>query len=246
MDAKQIGEVIKEPRKRKGMTQEEELANMLGIGILTASFYKNGVFKVPPFIDHAKMSRLKEQEKLIKAVNAELEEWRLSGDVDYLHKAMAVIRAEIAKRRTRMKKKKAKLYEDMVLRIRELRASLRVRERWLKIVLRDRHTLSTPEQRRRAVAYLREKRYELEVFEKQIPAPPRTYKHYSTCRICKSTHVEAYISSNRYCPSCGEIIMPHMLYLPRYCEACGQRLWWPPEGIMIGSCYYWTGGNRDD
>lgn len=27
---------------------------------------------------------MKEQEKLIKAVNAELEEWRLSGDVDYL------------------------------------------------------------------------------------------------------------------------------------------------------------------
>lgn len=97
MDAKQIGEVIKEAGKRKGMTQEEELANMLGIGILTASFYKNGVFKVPPFIDHAKMSRLKEQEKLIKAVNAELEEWRLSGDVDYLHKAMAVIRTAIEK-----------------------------------------------------------------------------------------------------------------------------------------------------
>lgn len=37
------------------------------------------------------------QEKLIKAVNAELEEWRLSGDVDYLHKAMAVIRAAIEK-----------------------------------------------------------------------------------------------------------------------------------------------------
>lgn len=37
----------------------------------------------------------KEQEKLIKAVNTELEEWLLSGDVDYLHKAMAVIRAEI-------------------------------------------------------------------------------------------------------------------------------------------------------
>lgn len=37
------------------------------------------------------------QEKLIKAVNAELEEWLLSGDVDYLHKAMAVIRAEIKK-----------------------------------------------------------------------------------------------------------------------------------------------------
>lgn len=35
------------------------------------------------------------QEKLIKAVNAELEEWLCSGDVDYLYKAMAVIRAEI-------------------------------------------------------------------------------------------------------------------------------------------------------
>ena len=40
----------------------------------------------------------KEQEKLIKAVNAELEEWLCSGDTDYLHKAMAVIRAEINKR----------------------------------------------------------------------------------------------------------------------------------------------------
>jgi hypothetical protein len=39
----------------------------------------------------------KEQEKLIKAVNAELEEWLLSGDVDYLHKAIAVIRAAIEK-----------------------------------------------------------------------------------------------------------------------------------------------------
>lgn len=37
----------------------------------------------------------KEQEKLIKAVNAELEEWLCSGDTDYLYKAMAVIRAEI-------------------------------------------------------------------------------------------------------------------------------------------------------
>lgn len=35
------------------------------------------------------------QEKLIKAVNAELEEWLCSGDTDYLHKAMAFIRAEI-------------------------------------------------------------------------------------------------------------------------------------------------------
>lgn len=40
---------------------------------------------------------MEHQEKLIKAVNAELEEWRLSGDVDYLHKAMAVIRTEIKK-----------------------------------------------------------------------------------------------------------------------------------------------------
>lgn len=39
----------------------------------------------------------KEQEKLIKAVNAELEEWLLSGDVDYLYKAMAVIRAAVEK-----------------------------------------------------------------------------------------------------------------------------------------------------
>lgn len=40
---------------------------------------------------------MEHQEKLSKAVNAELEEWLLSGDVDYLHKAMAVIRAEIEK-----------------------------------------------------------------------------------------------------------------------------------------------------
>lgn len=36
----------------------------------------------------------KEQEKLIKAVNAELEEWLCSGDTDYLYKAMAVICAD--------------------------------------------------------------------------------------------------------------------------------------------------------
>lgn len=40
---------------------------------------------------------MEHQEKIIKAVNAELEEWRLSDDVDYLHKAMAVIRAAIEK-----------------------------------------------------------------------------------------------------------------------------------------------------
>ena len=106
MDAKLIGEVIKEPKKRKGMTQEE-LANMLGIGILTASLYENGVVKVIPFIDipneeaacikHEAVDELKEKAKLIKAVNAELEEWLCSGDVDYLHKAMAVIRTAIEK-----------------------------------------------------------------------------------------------------------------------------------------------------
>lgn len=154
-----------------------------------------------------------------------------------------------------MNKKKVKFREYMIHMLQEVRGGVRVRERWLKIVFRDRYALSRREQRKsriregidqrtrreqrkRAVGYLREKRYELEVFEKQIPTPPRTYKHYSTCRICKSTHVEAYISSNRYCPSCGEIIMPSMPYLPRYCGACGQRLWWPPEGIMIGNCYY--------
>lgn len=40
---------------------------------------------------------MEHQEKLIKAVNAELEEWLLSGDTDYLRKAVAVIRAEIEK-----------------------------------------------------------------------------------------------------------------------------------------------------
>lgn len=40
---------------------------------------------------------MKESEKLLKAVNAELEYWLLSGDVDYLRKAMAVIRVAIEK-----------------------------------------------------------------------------------------------------------------------------------------------------
>lgn len=34
---------------------------------------------------------------LADAVKAELEDWLLSGDVDYLHKAMAVIRTAIEK-----------------------------------------------------------------------------------------------------------------------------------------------------
>jgi hypothetical protein len=43
------------------------------------------------------VDELKEQEKLIRAVNAKLEEWLLSGDADYLYKAMAAIRAKIEK-----------------------------------------------------------------------------------------------------------------------------------------------------
>lgn len=38
-----------------------------------------------------------DKQTVIKAVNAELEEWLCSGDTDYLYKAMAVIRAEIEK-----------------------------------------------------------------------------------------------------------------------------------------------------
>lgn len=137
-----------------------------------------------------------------------------------------------------MKKKKAKLHEDVAVIIQGLRQSVKNRELWIELVFKGRHSIFTFDQIRGVCAELRRMRYELDTFKKQIPAPPRTYKHYSTCRICKSTHVEAYISSNRYCPSCGEIIMPSMPYLPRYCGACGQRLWWPPEGIMVGNCYY--------
>lgn len=137
-----------------------------------------------------------------------------------------------------MKKKKAKLHEDMAVIIQGLRQSVKNRELWIELVFKARHSIFAFDQIRGVCAELRRMRYELDTFKKQIPAPPRTYKHYSTCRICKSTHVEAYISHNRYCPDCGAIIMPYMPYLPRYCEACGQRLWWPPEGIMIGNCYY--------
>lgn len=121
MDAKQIGEVIKEARKRKGKTQTA-LSAVLGIMPLVVLRYETGEIKHIPFEKRAKMSsvlnipvsellydnekmacistneavdELKEQEKLIKAVNAELEEWLCSGDTDYLYKAMAIIRAEI-------------------------------------------------------------------------------------------------------------------------------------------------------
>lgn len=122
MDAKQIGEVIKEARKKK--LNQTQLGELLGIGTKAVSDYEKGKVKVIPFEKRAKLSsvlnipmsellydneemacistneavdELKEQEKLIKAVNAELEYWLLSGDVDYLRKAVAVIRAEIEK-----------------------------------------------------------------------------------------------------------------------------------------------------
>ena len=123
MDAKQIGEVIKEARKRKGKTQTA-LSAVLGIMPLDVLRYETGEIKHIPFEKRVKMSsvlnipvsellydneemacistneavdELREQEKLIKAVNAELEEWLCSGDTDYLYKAMAVIRAAIEK-----------------------------------------------------------------------------------------------------------------------------------------------------
>lgn len=118
MDAKSIGEVIKEPRKRKGMTKKE-----LIIVPVTVTRYENGVVKkVVHVAEHERLAlasamnlsvvskllyeneeivfasevvEVKESEKLIKAVNAELEEWLLSGDVNYLQQAMAAIRAAI-------------------------------------------------------------------------------------------------------------------------------------------------------
>ena len=120
MDAKQIGEVIKKSRKNKKLTQAQ-VGKFLAIGKDVISDYENGKVKVIPFEKRAKLSSvlnipvselLYDNDKmacistneavdelrgnrLIKAVNAELEEWLCSGDTDYLYKAMAVIRAEI-------------------------------------------------------------------------------------------------------------------------------------------------------
>ena len=122
MDAKQIGEVIKKSRKNKKMTQAQ-VGKFLAIGKDVISDYENGKVKVIPFEKRAKLSSVLNipvsellydnekmacistneavdelrEDRLIKAVNAELEEWLCSGDTDYLHKAMAVIRAEIEK-----------------------------------------------------------------------------------------------------------------------------------------------------
>ena len=122
MDAKQIGEVIKKSRKNKKLTQAQ-VGKFLAIGKDVVSDYENGKVKVIPFEKRAKLSSVLNipmsellydneemacismneavdelrENRLIKAVNAELEEWLCSGDTDYLYKAMAVIRAEIEK-----------------------------------------------------------------------------------------------------------------------------------------------------
>lgn len=56
---------------------------------------------------------MEHQEKLIKAVNAELEEWLCSGDTDYLYKAMAVIRAEIDNEAERQKTMRSGSYSRL-------------------------------------------------------------------------------------------------------------------------------------
>lgn len=122
MDAKQIGERIRQHRKNKKITQTQ-LGAGIGVDKVTIANYESGKIKVIPFEKRAKMSSvlnipvselLYDNEKmacistneavdelrenrLIKAVNAELEEWLCSGDTDYLHKAMAVIRAAVEK-----------------------------------------------------------------------------------------------------------------------------------------------------
>ena len=122
MEKEQIGEVIKKARKNKKITQQD-LSVMLNVGRDNISLYEKGKIKVIPFEKRVKMSSvlnipvselLYDNEKmacistneavdelrenrLIKAVNAELEAWLCSGDTDYLHKAMAVIRAAIEK-----------------------------------------------------------------------------------------------------------------------------------------------------
>lgn len=55
MDAKQIGEVIKEARKRKGKTQTA-LSAVLGIMPLDVLRYETGEIKHIPFEKRAKMS----------------------------------------------------------------------------------------------------------------------------------------------------------------------------------------------
>lgn len=120
MEKEQIGEVIKKARKNQKITQTQ-LGAAIGVGKVAIANYESGKIKVIPFEKRAKMSSVLNipvsellydneemacistneavdelrENRLIKAVNAELEEWLCSGDTDYLYKAMAVIRAEI-------------------------------------------------------------------------------------------------------------------------------------------------------
>ena len=122
MDAKQIGEVIKKSRKNKKLTQAQ-LGKILSVTKKAISDYELAKINVIPFEKRAKLSSVLNipvsellydndkmacistneavdelrENRLIKAVNAELEEWLCSGDTDYLYKAMAVIRAAIEK-----------------------------------------------------------------------------------------------------------------------------------------------------
>lgn len=107
MDAKQIGEVIKKSRKNKKITQTQ-LGAGIGVDKVTIANYESGKIKVIPFEKRAKMSSVLNipvsellydneeiacistneavdelrENRLIKAVNAELEEWLCSGDTD--------------------------------------------------------------------------------------------------------------------------------------------------------------------
>lgn len=111
-----IGEIIRKARKEKKITQTQ-LGELLGIGTKAVSDYEKGKIKVIPYEKRVKLSEtlnvpitnlLYENEKkvgintspkdkVINAVNAQLDEWQCSGDVDYLYKAMAIIRAKIEK-----------------------------------------------------------------------------------------------------------------------------------------------------
>ena len=122
MEKEQIGEVIKKARKNKKITQTQ-LGAAIGVGKVAIANYESGKIKVIPFENRVKMSSVLNipvsellydndkmacistneavdelrENRLIKAVNAELKEWLCSGDTDYLYKAMAVIRAAIEK-----------------------------------------------------------------------------------------------------------------------------------------------------
>lgn len=122
MDKEQIGEVIKKARTEQKLSQGQ-LAKILEVQNPIIHKYEKGLIKTIPFEKRAKMSSVLNipvsellydneemacistneavdelrENRLIKAVNAELEEWLCSGDTNYLHKAMAVIRAAIEK-----------------------------------------------------------------------------------------------------------------------------------------------------